>query len=54
VYDRTVYDIRVSDARELFHKWADYGHHPVVAYGNYAVKVGKLAELIGMEPEFVL
>ena len=42
-------DIEVSDAREIIHQQADFGHHLAMVYGDYVSKIEKLSTLMDFE-----
>lgn len=42
-------EIKVSDAREYFHRAADFGHHLAMVYGDYTEEIKKLARLMNFE-----
>lgn len=42
-------DIEVTNARKLIHQQVDFGHHLAMVYGDYILKLEKLAPLIGFE-----
>lgn len=42
-------NVRVADVVDLFHKEADFGHHLVMVYGDYAQELKDLGILMGFE-----
>jgi len=42
-------EIKVRDARDLFHKEMDFGHHLAMVYGDYVDDLRYLGELVGFE-----
>jgi hypothetical protein len=42
-------DIRVSNAREIIHMQADFGHHMAMVYGDYTRQIDKLSTVMGFE-----